>query len=212
MTTPATGSAGGTGTVPVEADSDASFGLPDLPPGTDLAADLSRLREPDASPDVGPTRATNDACQSITEAGIQELIDRLSRIRGEADAEVAANGPGTGSEHPGLATRCAGFTARCEQRLTTTLVYLRDEVKAFGPSGTLVNQAGGYALYSRARENILDLHYARDQATIGAIANAKRDSSHALACVRLISEVLPDLEAHSVQATRCFLSLYRLDM
>ena len=160
------------------------------------------------------TGARHASCQSITEARLQELIDRISRARAHADANVAANKPGNESEK-GFAERCAEFMRRAEERMTFGLSELR-RMRAFH-SGTLSNQAGGYEVYSRVRETVLNLHLARDQAAVSAASvrtnpERPRDSSAALDCVRSIGDLLPDLETLGTQGTQCYLSLYYPDI
>jgi hypothetical protein len=99
--------------------------------------------------------------------------------------------------------------------MTFALSELR-RIRAFD-SGTLSNPVGDYEVYSRVRETVLNLHLARDQAAVSAATvrtnpERPRDPSAALACVRSIGDLLPDLETLGTHGTRCYLSLYYPDI
>ena len=159
---------------------------------------------------------SHEACRSITDAQIQALIDRIGRIPSEADATVAANEGKETVQDP--ARTYAGQLRDCQDRMTTMLRYLRDEVKAFGPSGKgpVTNHVAGYEIYNRVLETVHDLHRARDRAAVSAAAAAqldpRGDASGVLGCIRSVTEALPALETMSAQATRCYLSPYYPDV
>ncbi len=102
--------------------------------------------------------------------------------------------------------------------MTELLRYLRDDVEAFGSSGTgtVTNHVAGFELFNRVRETVDDLLRARDRAVDSASAAAqldpRADASGVLVCINLISQLVPDLQALSAEATRCFLSVYYPDV
>lgn len=165
--------------------------------------------QPDLPPDTTIAGAGLSAsCQGITVTAIQRLIDRISVAGDQADANVVANGPGVpGAGAPDSATVSADNVRKGQRRLTQLIEDLR-KANLLSPSGELVNAVGGYAVYNRTREVILDLHHARHFAAVSAAWNSKRDPSGALACITSVTEILGDLEPFSIQATRCYLSIW----
>jgi hypothetical protein len=190
----------GAGTGPSYVSSMETPELPDLPPGAEaLLSDVERLA------------VEGRACESVTETVIKDLIARIGEARGRAEANVVANGPGTGGGAADAATVSAHNVGRGEEILTDLVKFLRD-ANVLGPSGAVVNPVGGYAVYNRVRETILALHYARHFAAVSAAWNSERDPSGALDCIALLTALLPDLETLSATATRCYLSLWYRDM
>lgn len=169
--------------------------------------------KPDLPPDTTIARSGLSAsCQGISVAAIQRLIDRISAAGDQADANVVANGPGVpGAGAPDTAKVSADNVRKGQRRLTKLIEDLRED-NMLSPAGQLKNAVGGYAVYNRTREVILDLHYARHFAAVSAAWNSKRDPSGALACITSITEILRDLESFSIQATRCYLSIWYPDM
>ena len=171
------------------------------------------VHQPDLPPDTFITRSGLSAsCQEITVAAIQRLIDRISAAGEQADANVVANGPGVpGAGAPDAAKVSADNVWKGQGRLTQLIEDLR-KANMLSPSGELVNPVGGYAVYNRTRDVILDLHFARHFAAVSAAWNSKRDPSGALDCITSVTEILADLEPFSIRATRCYLSIWYPNM
>lgn len=82
-----------------------------------------------------------------------------------------------------------------------------DDHKMFGPSGSIANHGGAYAIHETVRDVLRQLYFERVYTAISALyaRRENRDPSSALACVSLVTPLLESLESLSADAVRCYL-------
>jgi hypothetical protein len=164
------------------------------------------LKEAGANPPALEGKASaQPSCSALTRAAIEGVVIAITAVKTEADANLAANGPGApGAGYAAAATQAVSHVKIALDKFSYLLKWL-DDNKVFSPKGYVTYPGPAYAVYNYVREAVLYLHLTRHWSAVSAVYNADRDAHHALKCIDNSSALLEEIEVLGTKATTCYL-------
>src|ERR1700754_2580656 len=151
---------------------------------------------------------TQPSCNALTRTTIAGIVTAITAVKTEADANLAANGPGApGAGYAAAATQAVNHVKIAFDKFSYLLGWL-DKNKLVSPKGYITNTSAAYNVYNYVREAVLSLHLTRHWSAVSAVYNADRDVHHVLKCIDESSALLTELEVLGTKATQCYLSSY----